>query len=309
MPSPAIIISFVTLATILCTLESSIVEAFGKHPSTLQHFHRSTSISQNSNHAIQTTIDGFSPIIRHRDLVQTNLAPQQLGEFEPISLQERNDERNNTDNEATIRARRRVWLYDFVTNSSEIPKTTTIPYQEAWNFQKLLVENQLQRIGKKPKDPPLYGQFVPFGVEPSVLHSKGENVISENDLMKTIPKIFPGCDSIIILEHDPVYTLGTASDPTFIHGYNSDGMNGDESNVPIVRIERGGEVTYHGPGQLVVYPILDLRGYKQDVHWYMRALEEVIVIALEKAGIEGVSSSGIFYLLIFFQKDVLLLTF
>jgi len=126
-------------------------------------------------------------------------------------------------------------------------------------------------------------------VEPPVLHSRGENDKNMNNLVKRIPTSFPGCDSIIILQHDPVYTLGTASDPTFIHGYNTDGINGDKSDVPIVRIERGGEVTYHGPGQLVVYPILDLRGYKQDVHWYMRALEEVILIALEKAGIEGAS--------------------
>ena len=48
-------------------------------------------------------------------------------------------------------------------------------------------------------------------------------------------------------------------------------------------------MTYHGPGQLTVYPILDLRGYKQDVHWYMRALEEAILLALEKAGVQGVS--------------------
>ena len=84
-------------------------------------------------------------------------------------------------------------------------------------------------------------------------------------------------------------------DASFIHGYQSSDdkkeevVNG-EGTIPVVRIERGGEVTYHGPGQLVVYPIIDLRSYNQDIHWYMRALEEVIILALEKAGIDGVSN-------------------
>jgi len=87
---------------------------------------------------------------------------------------------------------------------------------------------------------------------------------------------FNGFDAIVMLQHLPVYTLGTASDPNFV-------LN-DE--VEVVRIDRGGEVTYHGPGQLVVYPIIDLRAYKQDIHWYMRAMEESILIALQKAGID-----------------------
>lgn len=182
-----------------------------------------------------------------------HLAPQQLGEFEPINLAD------DTNNE------RRVWLYDYVTAN---PKT--IHYHDAWDLQKSLVEHQLSRIGKRPSNPPLYDQFVPTSVDDDQEDGKSSLV---------------GCDSIIILEHDPVYTLGTASDPSFIRGYDEDDVDGN--NIPIVRIERGGEVTYHGPGQLTVYPILDLRGYKQDVHWYMRALEEVILLALEKAGVKG----------------------
>ena len=193
------------------------------------------------------------PYCRQKRQRLLHLAPQQLGEFEPINLAD------DTSNE------RRVWLYDFVTTTT--PKT--IPYHDAWDLQKSLVEHQLSRIGKRPSDPPLYDQFVPTSVD--------DQEDGKSSLM--------GCDSIIILEHDPVYTLGTASDPSFILGYDEDDVDGN--NIPIVRIERGGEVTYHGPGQLTVYPILDLRGYKQDVHWYMRALEEVILLALEKAGVKG----------------------
>jgi len=191
-----------------------------------------------------------------------HLAPQQLGEFKPINLV--GDEEKQID-----RSTRGVWLYDFVSDTQE---DNRIPYEEAWDLQKRLMEQQLSRIGKRPKDPPLYDQFVPLGV------NKKEGIES-NSLL--------GCDSIIILQHDPVYTLGTASDTSFIHDYDDNGDN--ESRIPIVRIERGGEVTYHGPGQLTVYPILDLRGYNQDIHWYMRALEEAILLALEKAGVAGVS--------------------
>ena len=196
-----------------------------------------------------------------------HLAPQQLGEFEEISFADDEEGR------AITRNLRRVWLYDFVatTEQQSSPDARTMPYHETWDLQKRLVDYQLARIGKRPKDPPLYCQFVPNS--------------DDMDGNATPPHLL-GCDSIIIVQHDPVYTLGTASDPSFILGY--DDHDNYDNKIPIYRIERGGEVTYHGPGQLTVYPILDLRGYKQDIHWYMRALEEVILLALKKAGVKGV---------------------
>ncbi|KAG0464157.1 hypothetical protein HPP92_020226 [Vanilla planifolia] len=81
-------------------------------------------------------------------------------------------------------------------------------------------------------------------------------------------------DALIILQHHPVYTLGTGSSEKFLHF--------DIENAPydLYRTERGGEVTYHGPGQLVMYPILNLRCHKMDLHWYLRSLEEVVIRAL-----------------------------
>jgi len=204
-----------------------------------------------------------------------HIAPQQLGEFEEITFA------NDEEGRQISRERRRVWLYDFVTTTATQQQHTsndsrTMPYHEAWDLQKKLVEHQLARIGKRPKDPPLYDQFVPADAD-------CDNFADGNES----PSSSIGCDSIIMLQHDPVYTLGTASDPSFIRGNDEEGTDGNENEIPIVRIERGGEVTYHGPGQLTVYPILDLRGYSQDIHWYMRALEEVILLALKKAGVEG----------------------
>ena len=79
-------------------------------------------------------------------------------------------------------------------------------------------------------------------------------------------------DTLLFVQHEPVYTFGTASDYAFLLDTNTD--------IPTVDISRGGEITYHGPGQLVVYPILNLCHYQQDLHWYIRALEEAAIRAI-----------------------------
>lgn len=88
-------------------------------------------------------------------------------------------------------------------------------------------------------------------------------------------------DLLLLLEHPPVYTLGTGASLEFIK------FNLQDNDKEIHRIERGGEVTYHCPGQLVGYPILDLRHYQQDLHWYLRQLEEVIIRVLKIYGLKG----------------------
>lgn len=88
-------------------------------------------------------------------------------------------------------------------------------------------------------------------------------------------------DVLILLEHFPVYTLGTGANQEFIK------FNLDKSDDPVYRIERGGEVTYHCPGQLVGYPILNLRHYRQDLHWYLRQLEEVLIRVLASYDLPG----------------------
>jgi lipoyl(octanoyl) transferase len=95
-----------------------------------------------------------------------------------------------------------------------------------------------------------------------------------------------GRDALLLLEHPPVYTLGRGADPRFL----GETVGGP---VPIVRAARGGQVTYHGPGQLVGYPVLDLRGHRQDVHWYVRALEQVLIDALAGFGIAAGRVEGL----------------
>jgi lipoyl(octanoyl) transferase len=86
-------------------------------------------------------------------------------------------------------------------------------------------------------------------------------------------------DTLLLLEHPHVYTLGRGADESFL-------LN-PPAEVPIHRVSRGGQVTYHGPGQLVGYPILKLEGAERDVLRYLRKLEQVIIAALAALGIEG----------------------
>jgi lipoate-protein ligase B len=90
-------------------------------------------------------------------------------------------------------------------------------------------------------------------------------------------------DVLLLLEHPAVVTLGRTARPA--HVLRPDG-------VEVVEVERGGDVTFHGPGQLVGYPILDLGGHRRDLHWYLRALEQALIAALAELGIPGGRSPG-----------------
>jgi len=93
-------------------------------------------------------------------------------------------------------------------------------------------------------------------------------------------------DSIIFVEHDSVYTFGKNSDKSNL-------LVSKDSKIKIYETERGGEITYHGPGQIVCYPILNLKNFKQSVTWYMRALEEVIIETLKLFNIKASRKNGL----------------
>ncbi|MEB3229377.1 MAG: lipoyl(octanoyl) transferase LipB, partial [Leptolyngbyaceae bacterium] len=94
-------------------------------------------------------------------------------------------------------------------------------------------------------------------------------------------------DGLLLLEHPPVYTLGQGASLAFLK-HDPQAMAAE-----VCRIERGGEVTYHCPGQIVAYPILNLRRYRQDLHWYLRQLEAVIIQVLQNYGIQGERIEGL----------------
>ena len=94
-------------------------------------------------------------------------------------------------------------------------------------------------------------------------------------------------DALVILEHPPVYTLGTGSSLEFLK------FDHLETEYELYRVERGGEVTYHCPGQIVTYPIINLRHYQQDLHWYLRQLEEVVIRVLALNHLVGERIDGL----------------
>ena len=95
-----------------------------------------------------------------------------------------------------------------------------------------------------------------------------------------------GPDALLLLEHPPVYTLGRGADARFLGA-------AAEGDIPVVQVGRGGQVTYHGPGQLVGYPIVGLRDLRPDVRWYVRGLEEVLISALADLGIAAERRPGL----------------
>ena len=91
-------------------------------------------------------------------------------------------------------------------------------------------------------------------------------------------------DSLVLLEHPPVFTLGRGGDERYLL---------DPGRVPVHRVGRGGEVTFHGPGQLSAYPILDLKRHGKDVHRYLRLLEDVVIATLAAWGITATRRDGL----------------
>jgi len=98
-----------------------------------------------------------------------------------------------------------------------------------------------------------------------------------------------GKDTLILCEHEPVITLGRGAKPENVLGTPEDLA---KRGIEVLAIERGGDVTYHGPGQLVGYPIIDLNRQRRDVGWYMRSIEEVILRSLSQWGIPATRIDG-----------------
>ena len=90
-------------------------------------------------------------------------------------------------------------------------------------------------------------------------------------------------DVLLLLEHPPVVTLGRNSHQAHLL---------QREGVEVFEVERGGDVTFHGPGQLVGYPILDLTGHRQDLHWYLRTLEQALIDALAALGVPAERRPG-----------------
>lgn len=103
------------------------------------------------------------------------------------------------------------------------------------------------------------------------------------------PEIIPTLHHLLFVEHFPVYTLGKNGKEEHVLISETDRL---KKGIEYFHINRGGDITFHGPGQLVGYPILDLERFKTDLGWYLRSLEEVIIKTMADYGLKGERSAG-----------------
>jgi lipoyl(octanoyl) transferase len=97
-------------------------------------------------------------------------------------------------------------------------------------------------------------------------------------------------DVLLLVEHPPVVTLGrSAKEKNLLASPQLLAARG----VELFEVERGGDVTFHGPGQLVGYPIVDLKRHRKDLHWYLRQVEEALIVALGRIGIAAERNPGL----------------
>ena len=94
---------------------------------------------------------------------------------------------------------------------------------------------------------------------------------------------------LLFVEHAPVYTLGKSGNTRNVLITDEER---EEKGIEFFKINRGGDITFHGPGQLVGYPILDLEAFRTDLGWYLRSLEEVIILTMQEYGLIGMRSKG-----------------
>jgi lipoyl(octanoyl) transferase len=93
-------------------------------------------------------------------------------------------------------------------------------------------------------------------------------------------------DELLLLEHEPVYTIGRTPDRSSLR-------DAERLPHPLFPINRGGQATYHGPGQLVGYPVIDLRRYAQDLHRYLRWIEDVLIDLLASCDVAAATRAGL----------------
>ncbi|MGB1293933.1 MAG: lipoyl(octanoyl) transferase LipB [Flavobacteriales bacterium] len=132
-----------------------------------------------------------------------------------------------------------------------------IDYKEAWDYQEKIFDGILQEKSANRK------------------REENEKVICDNYLL--------------FCEHPHVYTLGKSG--KFEHLLINNKQL-EEKGAKYYKINRGGDITYHGPGQIVVYPIFDLEQYFTDIHKYLRFLEEAVILTLKEYGIHSERSEG-----------------
>lgn len=140
-------------------------------------------------------------------------------------------------------------------------------YQQIWNLQEALLQKNVQ-----------------------IKSSTRSQVVAEPAIgQPETPEAEKTENYLLFVEHNPVYTLGKSGDISHVLISEEDRR---QKEIEFFKINRGGDITFHGPGQLVGYPILDLDYFKTDLGWYLRSLEEVIILTMAEYGLQAGRSPG-----------------
>ncbi len=138
-------------------------------------------------------------------------------------------------------------------------------YKEVWDYQETLLRENV------------------------AIKSNNHQPSTANNQPPTINHQPSTTNHLLFVEHPPVYTLGKSGKQQHILISEEERI---QKGIEFFHINRGGDITFHGPGQLVGYPILDLDLFKTDLGWYLRSLEEVIILTMADYGLKGERSAG-----------------
>lgn len=130
--------------------------------------------------------------------------------------------------------------------------------------------------------PPL--EVLQLGRVPYAAALDMQRALSEARIARRIDR-----DLLLLLEHEPTITLGRGTKASSLP---IDPVALARRGLTVVEVDRGGDVTWHGPGQLVGYPILDLQEHRPDLHWYLRRVEEAVIGALGRLGLDADRNPG-----------------
>lgn len=147
--------------------------------------------------------------------------------------------------------------------------------------------NSIQNKKVKFEELGLKNYLEAFEYQQNLMDKTIEIKTKNRDLTEENQEVTP--NYLLFVEHPHVYTLGKSGDE---HNMLANAEKLKEINATFVKTNRGGDITYHGFGQIVGYPIIDLDNFKSDIHLYMRNLEEVIIRTIAEYGLKGERSEG-----------------
>ena len=150
-----------------------------------------------------------------------------------------------------------------------------LSYKKIWDYQEGLLQHNVAIKARNRE------------LSPMVLSEDAISQIINPEKHFFVKEPIP--NYLLFVEHAPVYTLGKSGNTRNVLITEEER---EEKGIEFFKINRGGDITFHGPGQLVGYPILDLEVFKTDLGWYLRSLEEVIILIMQEYGLIGMRSKG-----------------